>query len=287
MEQQSVAVLLTGKLRHLASTLLKQNLLLHNDVHVFAVVENDTPLSDCEANQWLRKEVGPHLKEVAFFSPQNFAEYSACQEMLLTKVKADPAKWGGPLRHHRSMAECFQLHLAHVSACRFEREHRYMFDFVVRVRTDAVFGRPVDFRWLQWSDAAVQLRLNLLGGDPQTLLQRFMATLLHADAADEADVDIGAFLPCYEDRIPESLTGASVNRYLRRGHYILTFFQSDLFIVRRILSYEIGLLCSARPMLPSARAFWIDVHSQFRRECNESGLSVFDYTHPHCALVVG
>ncbi len=288
--EQSVAVLLTGKLSNLFGTTtlsnLKRNVLLHNAVHLFVVVENDTPLSNFEAELWLRKEV--RVQWMHCFSIENYPEAFRLQQTLCE----DKMKWANALQHQSKMLACFQLHLANLGAASMEREHRFMFDFVVRVRTDAVFAQPVNFRWLQWSDDAVRLRLRTLGGDPETLLPRFMATLLHDDIF-EPNININAFLPCYDDhRMPESLTGSSVNRYLRNGHYILTFFHSKLFIVRRKYSYELGLLGSAslgRPLSSSDKSYWTDVQSQFRRECNHSGLSVFDYSHPspHCALVVG
>jgi len=73
-KRMKTAILFTGALRTIKKTLhyLKENVLIHPDVHLFACLQNDSALSDAQWNEWLLQELGSHIKSITWFKVERY-----------------------------------------------------------------------------------------------------------------------------------------------------------------------------------------------------------------------
>lgn len=145
-----------------------------------------------------------------------------------------------------TLHEYKQLFLCYDEMHRHECLKSVRYDHIMRLRTDSVFTKPMDFKWMQWSLDEVKARLNLLmetnGTDAGNLLTRFMGTLF----TDSTDLDhgVGAIsniinpgltrVPALCNCICESLV-FKVQDYLRSGRYIITHRCNVVYFMRREL----------------------------------------------------
>ena len=83
-----VAVLFTGALRTIKKTMryFKQNVLLNQDVDVFACLQNDTSMSNSEWESWIREEMGDHLKLITWFSPDDHQDWISLRDKLISHL---------------------------------------------------------------------------------------------------------------------------------------------------------------------------------------------------------
>ena len=70
------AVLFTGALRTVKKTIryLKQNILLHPEVHVFACLQNLATSPPEDWNAWLRTELGAHCIAITWIDQTVFSQ---------------------------------------------------------------------------------------------------------------------------------------------------------------------------------------------------------------------
>lgn len=281
-----VAILFTGALRTIKKTIryFKQNLLLSSDVDVFACIQNDTTLPDSEWEEWIRQEMGQHIKNIEWFSPNQHNEWVTLRDKLVSNLYITD-NWKNYLRNSGSLIEYYQLYLAYIAMCNYEdRNQRYK--YIIRSRTDTIFAKPIDFHWLNWTDSEVQDRLDRINLEltesnitinPQTTLNYFMTTILSDQLIPNIQNILPQFIPNSNPQIPTNAT--ELNQYIKSGPYILTIRANNLYIVSReyfnfipTISFVYGLLKS-----PHNNDYWFNAENQFQAACYFSNLSVFDY----------
>ncbi len=282
-----VAVCYTGALRTVLKTIryFQQNVLLSPDVHVFACVQNDTTQSNAEWESWLRVQMKGQLASLTWFDMSQHEEWVMFREKNLSCTTV-PTQWKDYIRNSGSFIEYIQLFLAYRQLVHQEQACGLSYDYVIRMRPDNLFAKPVDFHWLGWSEADIEGRLTRLREHmathsipetPETVLQLFMSTVLDdglmgnmVNLCGESKKSKGMVIP---------VTAAEYRDYLHRGSYILTYRANNLYIVRRDLFY---LLPSVGPMYgllptPVHDNYWFNAENQFQAACYYSGLSVHDY----------
>jgi hypothetical protein len=281
-----VAVLFTGALRTIKKTMryFKQNVLFDN-VDVFACVQNDTGVGEVEWEQWLKQEMGGRLKHVEWFSLDKYSGWVSCRDRLIENMNLGDG-WARYLRNSGSMIEYLQLYLAYNEMSKRERLDGIVYDYIIRSRTDTIFAKPVDFHWLNWSDADVAARIDLLStqmaadgidDEPENVFKYFMTTLLSLDLVSNIKNLYSNYLPSRDAIIP--VGAAELNNYIKNGAYILTMRANNLYIVRRDRFYLVPSLAYIYGSLrcPYMDGHWFNAETQFRAACYNSGLSVFDY----------
>lgn len=283
-----VAVLYTGALRTVQKTIgfFKQHVLRMDagaEVHVFACVQNDTARSTVEWEAWFRSQMGGHMVSITWFTMAQHEEWIMIREKNLATTRIPP-NWKDYLRSSGSFIEYVQMLLAYRQMMGYEEAGGFRYDYLIRMRPDNLFAKPIDFHWLQWDEDAIQMRLDRLrhtmgSVSDAGLLQSFMATIVEDGLMDNVSNLIGEYKPCRSAESCLPRTAAEYRTYLHEGAYILTFRSNNLYIVRRELFYLIPSVAGLYGLLPtpSPDAYWFNAENQFQNACYYSGLSVHDY----------
>jgi len=281
-----VAVLFTGALRTIKKTMryFKQNVLLDSDIDVFACVQNDTSIPNSEWESWIREEMGGHLKLITWFSPDDHQDWISLRDKLISHLNLIE-HWKNYIKNSGSIIEYYQLYLAYLKMCSYEDTHQ-RYKYIIRVRTDTIFAKPLDFHWLNWTDLDVEERIQKINNEltlskievtPKNTLTYFMTTLISDKLISNIQNITNRYIPNQYGLIPSSAT--ELNQYVKTGAYILVIRANNLYIVSRelfnlipTLSFMYGFLKS-----PHNDEYWYNAENQFQSACYFSGLDVFDY----------
>jgi hypothetical protein len=199
-------------------------------------------------------------------------------------------EWKNYLRNSGSMIEYVQLQYAYLAMCNYEQLLGFQYDQVIRSRTDTVITKPMDFHWLQWSDADVEQRMNVIqrklaeeGMDsgPKNVFSYFMSTVLSDDLIPNLKQLLIGYLPSHnasKGEVPS--TPHQLNKYLRTGKYILTVRKNLVYVVRRSLFHMIPSLASLYGTFrsPHSDHCWFNAECQFQGACYHSGLTSHEYS---------
>ena len=220
------------------------------------------------------------MKSITWFTMT--PAWIAQRDLLLQHMLIDES-WKGYLRRSGSMIEYAQLQHASMQMTDYEHAQRIVYDYVIRTRTDSIYCKPVDFHWLQLTEAEVAERVQKI----QQKLQEFdihlsktipyyMSTLLSDDiiiniAQIHATSHLGLLeiTPTIED----------LHRYLTEGRYILTFRANNLYIVKRTLFSILPALGTMYGQFkaPHSDAWWFNAEGQFKSICYYAGITTYDY----------
>lgn len=282
-----VAILFTGALRTIKKTIryFKQNLLLNSDVDVFACVQNDTTIPNSEWEEWIRQEMGSHIKSIEWFSKNEHLDWFSIRDKMLSHLNLVD-HWKNYIKNSGSIIEYYQLYLAYLKMCAYEDTHQ-RYNYIVRSRTDTIFAKPVDFHWLNWTDIQVEERLQKINNElilskkpitDENTLMYFMSTIISDTLISNIQYIKSKHIPPnYQFTIPKS--SSEINNYIKTGAYILTIRENNLYITNReffnfipTISFTYGFLKS-----PHNDEYWYNAENQFQSACYFSGLSVFNY----------
>jgi len=280
-----VAVMYTGSLRTIRKTMrfFKQNVLLNKDVHVFACVQNDTDLTDSQQECWIAEELGEHLTHIQWFTISSYWVQSRNVNLDSMPICENTRHY---LKTSGSMIEYYQLQLAYIKMMHFERQHSFTYDYLIRLRTDTIYAKPVDFHWLNWSNQEVEVRVEHIRNalveakfdpSPYNLLHYFMSTIISDDLIPNLG-NITTKTIVNRDGLPNIET---LNEYIKHGSYILTLRNNLLYIVKRDFFYVIPCLGTFYGYLQhpnSDPVYWWNAESQFEAACYHSNLNVHDYS---------
>lgn len=282
-----VAVIYTGALRTIRKTMMyfKQNVLLNSNVHVFACVQNDTQTLASQQEIWIQNELGNHLKNIEWFNLSTHSGWIQIRNQLLENMNIND-NTRNYLKNSGSMIEYYQLQLAYIKMSKFESDHNFKYDYVIRARTDTVYSKPIDFHWLNWSDDEVNIRLDKIKNElietsiepsNNNIIHYFMNTLL-SDNIIQNIYNITSKTTIGRDYI---LDISKFNNYIKHGSYILTFRKNLLYIIRRDLFYTIpslGTFYGYMKYHASEPDYWWNAESQFEAICYNSNITIHDYS---------
>jgi hypothetical protein len=281
------AVLFTGALRTVKRTIryLKENVLIHPDVHVFACLQNDTHESEAEWNEWFRQELGNHIKTITWFSDAYYPSWALEREIMLRHMPLEDG-WKNYLRHSGSMVEYKQLQLAYLAMSNHEQQS-FSYEYVIRARTDTIFAKKIDFHWISFSQQQITERLQLIekkllhekmDSSYPSVFSYFMSTLLSDDLIPNLNRLLIKYLPSEAETSPPNAT--ELSDYLRKGRYLLTIRKNLLYIVRRSLFHAIPSIASLYGTFrsPHSDHHWFNAECQFQGACYHAGLSSHEYS---------
>jgi len=282
-----VVVVYSGALRTIRKTMryFKQNVLIGSHVQVFACIQNDTSLPNSEWEEWIRAEMGDNLKYLIWF---NLAEHSDWVSLRNKNVEAllISDTWKDYLKTSGSIIEYLQLQITYQAMFQFEQRNGFLYDYIIRCRTDNMFAKPIDFHWLNWSNGIVSRRIDAIKekfnahsieATNDNVLKYFMNTLID----DSLINNIGNIISnCYKSRTENTTINPNeLNNYIKNGSYILAFRANNLYIVRRDLFYLIPSLATFYGFVksPYSDNYWFNAENQFQAACYHSGLTIYDY----------
>jgi hypothetical protein len=281
------AVLYTGALRTIEKAIkfFKENVVLDENVHIFACIQNDTGKSNEEWTRWIQETLGKNLKHLQWFSKRD-PTWWALQESLVNDLVITD-RWKTYLKTSGSMIEYYQMFHAYKQLNRFEAVHGFKYDYILRCRTDSVFVKPIDFHWLHWDESTIEQRiarvkeglvLKNLEINPSTIFTYFMNTMIHDNTLENIP-NIMAELVSGPGFTPPS-TPEEYKVYIKEGNYILTMRKNiqyivrrDLFCIQPSLGVTYGLWKRPGTMNPN----WFDAESQFEAINWHAGLTLLSY----------
>ena len=285
------AVLFTGALRTVKKTMryMKQNLLLHRDVHVFACLQHMSSDPAEDWNTWLRTELGIHCISITWIDHHAFTQWEPQREHLLRHM-AISEEWKHYLRNSGSMIEYVQLQHAYLAMCNHEQLLNFQYDYVVRARTDTVITKPIDFHWLRWTEEEVEERMCLIyeklvewgmDSERKNVFSYFMSTVLSDDVIPNLNQLLIGYLPSHtagKHDVPS--TAHQLNKYLRTGKYILTVRKNLIYVVKRSFFHMIPSLTSLYGTFrsPHSDHCWFNAECQFQGACYHAGLTCHEYS---------
>lgn len=281
-----LAIIYTGALRTIEKTIkhFKQNILLTPDVHVFACIQNDKQMPNSEWERYIRQQMGDNLKSVQWFSQENHKDWISIRDKNIDTLKiAD--NWKNYLKTSGSMIEYYQLYLAYIAMCNYENTNS-KYDYILRMRTDNILSKPIDFHWLNWSDIEVENRQAKINEElakhniqqtPQTSVNYFMATLISDDLIPNIQNIRTYIFKSENNAIPTNSN--ELNNYIKSAPYILTIRVNNIYLVQRkffnfipSISFMYGFLRS-----PYNDDYWFNAENQFQSACYHSGLTIYEY----------
>jgi hypothetical protein len=279
-------VILTGQLRTIRKTMrfLKRNVVTgHQDV--FACLQNDTQESEESWETWLREEI-PTFKRIIWFSNERCPEWIPIRTRLV-EAMAISNLWKDYLKTSGSMIEYYQLYLAYHAMEHYEQRHgRY--DQLVRMRTDSIFCKMIDFHWLDWTVSDIASRWNEItkrleqpvksAVTHSQVFHTFMGTLLSDDLLTNLPSLLLRTLPHEGAVIPNTME--EVYEYLHRGRYLIGVRTNNLYVVRRDLFHLIPALGTMYGLFrgPHEDPYWFNAENQFVNACYHSNLTVHTYS---------
>ena len=278
-------VILTGQLRTIRKTMrfLKRNVVTgHQDV--FACLQNDTQESEESWETWLRQEI-PTFKRIIWFSNERCPEWIPIRTRLVESM-AISNLWKDYLKTSGSMVEYYQLYLAYHAMEHDEQRHgRY--DQLIRMRTDSIFCKQIDFHWLDWTVSDIAERWNEITKRLEQQISEvthsrvfytFMGTLLSDDLLTNIPSLLLRTLPHEGAVIPNTME--EMHEYLHRGRYLIGVRTNNLYVVRRDLFHLIPALGTMYGLFrgPHEDAYWFNAECQYINACYHSCVTVHTYS---------
>lgn len=285
-----IAVIYTGQVRTIEKTFkyFLNNVLLHADVHVFAVLESDNPQ---KYQKILNDQLYSHLKALEWLDPNDFC-WINLKERLLSNMNITD-HWKNYLRNSGSMIEYYQLYQAYQAMVKFEYLNDFRYDYIIRTRPDIIITKPIDFNWLNMDIVTIKECMDRIMQKTDNAdcmakenINLFMNSLLDFERIYCDDLlfknhfgnkfnnrfdssDIWTIDECYENLLD----------YVKKGKYLLSLRTNLVYIVKREFFYLIPSLGITYGLFKMTNnEYWFDAESQFQEIAIQSGLAIFDST---------
>jgi hypothetical protein len=184
-------------------------------VDVFACIQNDTATPNLEWESWIRDALGNHLKILTWFSIDEHRDWASLRDKLISHLNLAEC-WKNYITTSGSMIEYYQLYLAYLKMCSYEDTHQ-RYKYIIRVRTDTIFAKPIDFHWLLLSDSEVEERIRAINCaliqsnievTPQNTLSYFMSTIISDSLIPNIQNILTRYIP-NRDCVAAEVTGVT------------------------------------------------------------------------------
>jgi hypothetical protein len=286
---KKVAIIYTGLVRTIEKTMqyLRQNVLLDENRHVFAVLQSD----NIEYyDKFAKESIGENLKSIEWLD-NNDAAWINTREQLLLNIPIDES-WKHYLRTSGSMIEYYQMYLAYQAIEKKETEENFQYDYILRTRCDIIFADPIYFNWEDYySRERIKEFLeeiknfgnfdSIMSGEVLTIFmnsfynKKRMFCCESIYSLNYLYFDYNNLLKANtEDELLDAL-----RNYLLDGKYIITIRENLVYFIKRKWFSNIpqlGITYGSHIM--SNNSYWFNSESQLKQTCIESGLDVFDST---------
>lgn len=211
-----IAVLYIGEQRTLDDTLYytNKNILLNENVHVFATVDTHTK-EHCSI--LLNTFMGEHLKSLQFFEKVNWIDkMKKIIENIDFGTDTYPYDVKNYLLNSGSIIEYIQLYMSYIKMIEYENKNG-KYDYVIKLRTDSIITKSVDFKWL--TDPGIQTES----------LSDYMNNILRKSRDPKLNRGVSYYHGV--KTLPESLQ--LTDDFVKSGDYILSVRSNWFFIIKR------------------------------------------------------
>ena len=278
----NTAIILTGALRTIKKTIsYVKSMLCYGNVHIFACVQNDTLQSEEDWNNWFVEQI--ETISIIWFNSDKYPGWIEQRNILLDNIHIENI-WKEYLRTSGSMIEYYQLQLAYLNMCSYEKTNNIKYDYIIKTRTDSIFMKPVDFHWLNWMENEISLRMEKIQNempnvDVDVLFTYFMCTIISDDIIPNMNQIMANYTSSPID-CSRQWNPLYIKKYIEEGRYILTIRKNNLYIVNRDYFYVIPSLGTMYGQFkyPYSDEYWFNAEGQFRGMCYYSCISVYDYS---------
>jgi len=257
-----VAVLYTGQVRTMNNTInYIQNVVRNKDSHLFGVIQADDGNFE-HYSSLLRDKIHDNVKSLVAYDK---GAYVPLREELLNNMDVGEF-WKNYLRNSGSMIEYNQLYWAFNEMKKYEELNNIRYDYVIRLRTDVVITRPIDFSWLALTEEQVESKANRLKEIyPDYSISHFMNNLLCEERRS------------FVNRSDLSVEVSDIIDYIKNGRYIIRLRKNVFYIVKRDFVddfIEIGIKYGS--IKDYAYANWFDAESQLELFLKRANITSFD-----------
>jgi hypothetical protein len=175
--------------------------------------------------------------------------------------------WKVYLKNSGSMIEYNQMYLAHGEMHKYEKSNNIKYDYVIRLRTDVVVTKLIDFGWLNITDEQIQLQRNkVIQLNGLCTLSHIMNSLISPERLlFESITDIN-----------DETSVTDICDYIKNGRYILLIRKNLFFIVKRDLIddfVEIGIKYGS--LRNNNNSYWFNAESQLEEFLKKANITSY------------
>ena len=282
-----IAIMYTGESRTIETSIchFKNNVLLNNNYHVFAVVQSDNVEHH---NHIIRDTLGENLKNLEWFDKDNTSWINIRENQLQKMCLTD--RWKDYLKNSGSMIEYYQMYLAYQALEKYETEHNIKYDFVLRFRTDTVLKDSINFDTIFEKTYVKNILYKIKDHlNSNTIISEEILDLFMNSFYSENRIFYKNFDPpkkIVTDRFNKLLEISDEDQfieeliyYLKNGDYVISFRKNVIYFLRRKLMNYIHVLgITYGDYLDDTNDFWFNAESQLENICTENNIDKFNST---------
>ena len=296
-----IAVIYTGEVRTIETAIdkFKENVLLNDDIHVFAILQSD---NQQYYENLINSKIGNNLKYVNWLNKNDNEWIKIRNKSLYNIINNIGMSWViNYLMNSGSMIEYYQMYLTYKQIELYENNNNFKYDYILRFRPDTVFKNKLhlnftDEIYIKQLLETIRLRfdkkeflnkdLNLSDGTKSHLNKNsfnyIMSCLLFDDRINYIEhkdlnynfVDDKTINYNSEDEFINSLISFLIN-----GKYIITLRQNVIYFMPRILMKDIHLLgITYGNYFVNFENHWWNSESQLFNICRKYDIAVYNST---------
>jgi hypothetical protein len=278
-----VAIIYTGMIRTMEKTLtfFKQNVLVNDNCHVFAVLQSEQIENDLSI---LQNTIKDNLKSIDWFDKNN-TEWVLLQQHLLNKMQLQEG-WKQYIGYNSgSMIEYYQMYLAYLKLQQYEITNNIKYNYVIRIRADCIITRPFQIHQ-NFEEDDVKDKINLIKlkypiYNNEQILLVFMTSVMDDNrykilahrCCYKASIDYDHVINCLNDKdFTKQLTN-----YLNKGNYLITLRENVVYYGQRHVFKKISKLGMMYGKFKDhTNSYWFNAESQLKAICAFYDIDVYD-----------
>ena len=272
-----IAIIYTGSLRTCEKTLpycleniIKSN--IDDIIDVFSIIDCNHEQKD-STRKLLKNNFKDNLKYLSFFDEFKY-DWLVIQEVLLknTHLNKIPNVHKKYLQNSGSMIEWYQFYLASQQIEKHENKTSQKYDYIIRLRTDIVISRPINFYWTKPES---------FNFDSEYILSKdfnpisIINSILRPSFIDKVNED---FFPSKMNevvptRFPE------LQKYIKDFNFVLAVRKNLFFILpRKFLEQisELGIKYGNIKLNHNEQEWFWNSETQFLNICYNNNIPVFN-----------
>ena len=271
-----IAILYTGAVRTMEKTIhyFKQNVLLNNDRHVFAVVQSN----DIEHDQKVLNDISSHIKSLTWFD-QNDPHWLNIKRNLLSTMDISD-QWKYYLgQGSGSMIEYYQMYLSYLQLEQYENEHQFKYDYVIRIRTDCVVTKPFIIKTYNEEDVKTIFNKQHIfnENDLSTMITLFMTSMLDSNRMNLKNMNRTCYPSFYHHYLINNFDYEQFVKYIKEGYYLITFRENVIYYGPRHVFDKIHQLGITYGQLKTYNdGYWFNAECQLKSICLHHNIDIYD-----------
>lgn len=268
-----IAIIYTGAIRTMEKTILsfKQNVLLDDNRHVFAVLQSDNKKQD----ELILNQISDHIKSLVWFN-KNDEAWLYIKTNLLNKMTISDS-WKYYLGYNSgSMIEYYQMYLAYLQLEEYEIKNNFKYDYILRIRTDCVLTKPFIIK--NYHDDDIIKIFNLIKDVHQTNDIAKIVTIFMTSMLDDNRCNVTSDIThkYYIKNNHYQFMSHFIN-YLNQGDYLITFRDNVIYYgPRQVFDkiYQLGITYGQ--LREYDDGYWFNAEGQLKSICLHHHIDIFD-----------